>query len=244
MPFARATLKLLLAVWALLLVAALGGCGGNGEDPDAKPVAPTLVITSEVAGLAAGPFTLVFSFSAAVSDFATNRILIGGGYLDGAALVRASDTVYTLQVTPTPGKVGLTEVTVPAGAFKDSSGKTASTRAYNLSQPYDTVLVANEPVLTITDNASSGVAAGAITFALSFSLDVGSSFSVDKLLVTGGTITSFVKGSATQYTVVVTPPAATNGTVVLLLPVGAVSAAGTGVVNSRETGVAVLYSTP
>lgn len=230
----------LLRNWlAVLMLALLTACGGDGRDT--APEAPTLVITSDAPGTATGPFTVHFTFSAAVSSFATNRILISGGFLNGASLTKISGTVYTLVVTPTPHLQGAAEITVQAGGFKDSSGVTASPRAYGFAQPCDTVVFSNEPLLTISHDATSGLATGAITFTLNFSVDVG--FSVGQLAVTGGTLTNFTKQTNTRYTVVVTPPAATNGLVLLQVQEGSFASAA-GVANTQDYTVGVLYATP
>jgi hypothetical protein len=233
----------LVRTWfAVLMLALLTACGGDGtDDDDTAPEAPTLAITSDAPGSATGPFTLRFTFSDAVSDFATNRILISGGYLNGAALTRISDTVYTLIVTPTPNLQGAAEITVQAGGFKDASGATASPRAYGFSQAYDTVVLSTEPLLSITHDATGGEATGAITFTLSFNVDV--DFSVAQLGVTGGTITSFTKQTGSRYAVVVTPPALTTGLVMLQVQ-PAVFASAAGVFNTQHYAVAVFYTTP
>ena len=72
-----------LAGASLLLLA---GCGGGNTEKDEPAVAPTLTISSDTPGDATGPFTVRFTFSAAVSDFATNRILITNGALGGNAV--------------------------------------------------------------------------------------------------------------------------------------------------------------
>jgi large repetitive protein len=243
MPLAVPAWNRAWAWFTILMLSLLAACGDGGEDDTAAPapVAPTLEIGSDVPGTATGPVTLSFEFSAAVSGFAANRILISGGFLNGAGLTQLSDTRYSLVVTPTPGKVGVIEVTVPAGAFKDSTGVAASTRAYGFSQGYDTVVVSNEPLLSISNDASSGLASGPITFTLNFSVEV--PFSLAQVLVSGGTVTSFTQESGTRYALVVTPPAATTGLVLLQVPEGAFSSTA-GVPSQQAYAVAVLYATP
>ena len=238
----RSQLRSCFAVLMLGLLALLAACGGNGKDvSNSTPEAPALVITSDAPNAAAGPFTLRFTFSAAVSSFAANRILISGAFLNGAGLSRISDTVYTLVVTPTPNRQGAAEITVQAGGFKDASGATASPRAYGFSQAYDTVALSNEPLLTISHDATGGLATGAITFTLSFSVDV--DFSVGQLGVTGGTLTSFTKQTGSRYTAVVTPPAVTTGLVLLQVQAGSFASAA-GVSSTQDHAVAVFYRTP
>jgi hypothetical protein len=78
------------------------------------------------------------------------------------------------------------------------------------------------PTATVTSAASTtaGAPAGTKTFTFVFSESVGSSFSVEDLVVTDGTPSNFTKVSATNYTVDVTPTGAATPTVTL--PVGKV----------------------
>jgi hypothetical protein len=242
MLFATHPWSLLRSGFAMLMLALLTACGGDGtDDSDSTPEAPSLVITTDAPATATGPFTVNFTFSAAVSSFATNRILISGGFLNGASLTKISDTVYTLVVTPTPDLQGAVEITVQAGGFKDASGVTASPRAYGFAQPCDTVVLSTEPLLTISHDATGGLATAAITFTFNFSADV--DFSVGQLAVTGGTLTSFTKQTNTRYTVVVTPPAATTGLVLVQVQAGAFAST-TGVASTQEYAVGVFYATP
>lgn len=246
MSFAAHPWSLLRSGFAVLMLALmsalLAACGGDGtDDSDSTAEVPTLVITTDAPGTATGPFTVRFTFSDAVSAFATNRILISGGFLDGASLSQISDTVYTLVVTPTPNAQGATEINVPAGGFKNPSGATASARAYGHSQPFDTVVLSTEPLLTISHDATGGLATGTITFTLSFSTDV--DFGVGQLAVTGGTLASFTKQTSSRYAAVVTPPAATTGLVLLQVQEGAFASAA-GVANTQAYAVGVFYATP
>jgi hypothetical protein len=75
------------------------------------------------------------------------------------------------------------------------------------------------PTLNIT--SASGGAGGAVTFTFTFSEDVGSSFTADKVSVTNGTKGAFTKLSAVQYTLVVTPAANAAGTMGVSIAAGA-----------------------
>jgi len=68
------------------------------------------------------------------------------------------------------------------------------------------------PTVAITDNVT-GTASGAVTFTFTFSEDVGTSFTAEDVTVAGGTVGAFAKVSATAYTLVVTPPASTAGSI-------------------------------
>ncbi len=76
--------------------------------------------------------------------------------------------------------------------------------------PPDTVA----PTVAITSNVSAGTTAtGGVTFTFTFSESVGSSFTVDDVVVTGGTKGTFTMASGTLATLVVTPAAGTTGTI-------------------------------
>ena len=68
------------------------------------------------------------------------------------------------------------------------------------------------PTVEITSD-TTGTAEGPVTFTFTFSEDVGTSFGADDILVTGGTAGTLERVSATQYTLVVTPPDAAAGTI-------------------------------
>jgi len=67
------------------------------------------------------------------------------------------------------------------------------------------------PTMNIASGVATGAAAGAVTFTFTLSEDVGTSFTADDVAVTNGTKGAFTKVSATQYTLVVTPPANATG---------------------------------
>lgn len=229
-----------LAGASLLLLA---GCGGGNTEKDGPAVAPTLQISSDVPGDATGPFTVRFTFGAAVANFATSRILITNGFLNGATVTKLSDTVYTLVVTPTSNRQDLLTVLVQAGAFQDATGTTSSAVAYSFGQRIDTVVASNEPLLTITHNVTDLFAAGPVSFDFSFNLDVGVSFTADDILLSVGTLTSFIRASGTRCTAVVTLPAGTTGVLLLEVKAGAfVSAAG--VASQQDYSAGLLFKTP
>ena len=230
-----------LAGAALLLLA---GCGGGNTEKDEDAVAPSLTITSDTPGDATGPFTVRFTFTAAVSNFATNRILITNGFLNGATVTKLSDTVYTLVVTPTSNKQDLLTLQVLAGAFQDASGEASSPVAYSFSQRIDTVVASNEPLLTISHSAASAVqATGPVTFTFDFSLDVGTSFTADDIVLSVGTVTSFTRASGTRCTAVVTLPAGTNGLLRLDVLAGAFTSTAS-VASQQDYSTGVLFAIP
>ena len=68
------------------------------------------------------------------------------------------------------------------------------------------------PTVAITDNVSDATATGPVTFTFTFSESVGTSFTADDVVVTGGTKGTFTTVSTTQATLVVTPTANNAGT--------------------------------
>ena len=77
----------------------------------------------------------------------------------------------------------------------------------DMNPPADTT----PPTVTITDS-SPDVADGDVTFTFTFSEDVGTSFTIDDVAVTGGTAGAFASASGTVSTLIVMPPAASTGT--------------------------------
>ncbi len=225
------------------VLALLVGCGGGNTEKDDDPVVPTLQISSDVPGAATGTFTVRFTFSAAVSNFAVNRILITNGFLGSAALVKLSDTVYTLAVTPTANRQDILTVQVLAGAFKDSTGQVSSTVAYTFGQRIDTVVVNNEPTLTITHNVTGDQATAPVTFTFTFSTDVGTTFSADDIVLSAGTVTAFNRVSGLVCTAVVTLPAGTHGVLLLEVNAGAFVSTG-GVASQQDYSAGVFFAIP
>ncbi|MFG6447371.1 Ig-like domain-containing protein [Roseateles sp. BYS180W] len=77
------------------------------------------------------------------------------------------------------------------------------------------------PALNIFSDLSGAKATGPVTFTFVFTEDVGASFTSSDITVTGGTPGTLTKVSAQQYTLVVTPPVGSSGT--LEVTVGAAS---------------------
>lgn len=68
------------------------------------------------------------------------------------------------------------------------------------------------PAVVITSSVGAGsTATGDVTFTFAFSEDVGTSFTAEDIVVSGGTAGAFTRVSGTQATLVVTPSAATAG---------------------------------
>jgi hypothetical protein len=112
---------------------------------------------------------------------------------------------------------------------------------YSFAQAYNTVLPDTEPRVEIK-SALSGDATGPVTLNIAFNLDVGDSFALADLKVTGATASALTKVSGTAYTVLLTPPTGTGLAIVELLQ-GSVTAVSSGVVNGRSWAFGFWYRT-
>jgi len=226
-----------------LAVGVLPGCGGGNTEKVVDPVAPTLTITSDTPGAATGAYTVRFTFSAAVSNFLTNRILIRNGSVGSATLTKLSDTVYTLLVTPTLNFKGVGEVQVLASAFQDASGSVSNTTVYSFGQEIDTVVVGNEPTLVISHNVNAAVATSAVNFTFTFSTDIGETFTESDIQITAGTLGSFSRVSGAVCTAVVTLPAGSSGLLIVRVDVATFQSAAGGS-NQQDYAKAVFFAIP
>ncbi len=104
--------------------------------------------------------------------------------------------------------------------------------------PPDTV----PPTLAVTDDVSAASASGPVTFAFTFSEDVGTSFTAEDITVTGGTAGTLTKVNATNYTLVVTPAANSAGTIVVTVAAAKYSDAANNA-NTAATTAEQAYST-
>jgi len=223
-----------LGIGAMALLSACGGgSGGSGADAP-LPELPTLTITSDAGEVASEPFKLRFTFSAPV-------VFSGGAF---AFCVRTNNTdyckvqtqtptaveglanTYTIDVAPYAQREGLAPIRVPAGAFKDATGRVTNPIAYEFPQFINTI----GPRGTFTPNSAGGLIFGPATITLAFDAILDTALTQDKLLVSDGTISAFQKTSAAGvndvYQFVFTPPTGIGGSVTIILPAGSVSAGG------------------
>ncbi|MGY0195955.1 Ig-like domain-containing protein [Leptothrix sp. BB-4] len=77
------------------------------------------------------------------------------------------------------------------------------------------------PGLSITDSVADANATGDVTFAFTFSEDIGSTFTASDVSVSGGTKGTFTLVSPTRATLVVSPTASTTGTITVTVAAGA-----------------------
>ena len=71
------------------------------------------------------------------------------------------------------------------------------------------------PTITIASSSAGATATGAVTFTFTFSENVGTSFTADDVVVTGGAKGAFTTPNGTSATLVVTPNASSTGTLEL-----------------------------
>ena len=101
-------------------------------------------------------------------------------------------------------------------------------------QPGGSTVTGAAPVVTMTNNITAETATGPMTVTFSFNRDVGTSFTVDDVTVTGGTKGAFTRVSGTSATLVITPTPNASGTMQVTVPAGAVSDA-VGTANAVAT---------
>ena len=102
---------------------------------------------------------------------------------------------------------------------------------------------ATAPTVAITGTTGSAVTAP-VTLTFTFSTDVGTSFTASDVLVTNGTAAATVtKVDATHYTLVVTPPANSTGTMLINVPAGAFNDVATSQANTVAANASQAYNT-
>ena len=102
--------------------------------PDTEPSAE---LSADVSGLAAGPFTVTFTFNLDVGDsFVASDVVVTNA--TPGAFTKVSAKVYTLRVTPPAGTTGLSIIEVPAGAVTAVASGVSNARAMSLAVFYKT----------------------------------------------------------------------------------------------------------
>ncbi|MFN7739121.1 MAG: beta strand repeat-containing protein, partial [Cyanobacteriota bacterium] len=161
---------------------------------------PTLAITDNMAGVANGVLTFIFTFSHWVTGFDASKVTVVNGT---KGTFSGSGSVYTLLVTPDADEEGNLTVDVNTTGVIDAAGNQATAPA-QVVQPFDTII----PTLAITDNTAA-VATAAVTFTFTFSESV-TGFDASKVMVANGSKGTF-SGSGSVYTLVVIPAAGAQG---------------------------------
>jgi hypothetical protein len=207
---------------ALAGAIALSACGGGSDGPPPPAVAPTLQIVIAGEGTIGGDTPVSFKFSAPVTGFEANRVLIQGGTFKPGSFTRITDAEYSATLMPRDNDSGTLTVAVPPNGFYDATFTAGNPVNYVASRPFDTVRPPTEPFVSFEDQAPGGVVAGPLKLTIRFSLDVGDSFSVGRVLLTNATVSEFTRVSGTEYTLIVSPM--TRGVMVVDIPAGTVVA--------------------
>ncbi|NDB19081.1 MAG: cadherin repeat domain-containing protein, partial [Actinobacteria bacterium] len=169
--------------------------GFNGVNPAGvvavDTLAPTVTITDSdpnTVNIADGTVTFTFTFSEAVTGFATGNVAIGNG--TKGTFTAVSSTVYTLVVTPTAGSSGDITVGVSTTGVIDAAGNQATAPA-QYTQAFDTLA----PVFTSGSSASvlENVASGTVVYTAS----VGEAGIAYSLKAGVGDVSSFAINSST-----------------------------------------------
>ena len=118
--------------------------------PTLSLLTPTLSISDDTPGSAAGPVIFTFQFSEGVTGFTTDDITVGNGSKGSFTAIDA-DT-YTLAVTPTANSSG--EITVQVGSNVATGTSTGRGNGdANATQAFNTTVAAAAPNLTINADA-------------------------------------------------------------------------------------------
>lgn len=207
---------------ALAGAIALSACGGGSSGPPPPAVAPTLQIVMAGEGTIGGDTPVSFKFSAPVNGFEAKGVLVQGGTFKPGSFTRITDAEYSATVTPRDNDRGTLSVTVPPNAFFDATYTAGNPVNYVISRPFDTVRPPTEPFISFEDNAPSGIVSGPLKLTIRFSLGIGDSFGLNRMLVTNATLSEFTRVSETEYTMIVSP--VTRGVMIIDIPAGSVTA--------------------
>jgi hypothetical protein len=173
-------------------------------------VSPTVAIVSSKAALkAAESTTLTFTLSEPSTDFSAADVLVTGGTLSAFS---GSGTSYSAVFTPTTNSTADGTVTIPAGAFTDAAGN--GSLAAELASPIAINTVRPTVAIASSQAALRAGQTATITFTLS---EPSTTFGVNDVTVSGGTLSAF-SGSGATYTVVFTPAVASTapGTIAVI----------------------------
>jgi hypothetical protein len=126
----------------LAVVGAAAGGGGGSSDPvvlaAVTRTTPTVAISDDKPGVAAGNILYTFTFSEAVTGFTIDDVTVANG-TKGAFAADPAGKIYTLVVTPTASFEGNVTVDVGASAAVSAANGGASAAATQSTQVADTL---------------------------------------------------------------------------------------------------------
>ncbi|WP_339697380.1 Ig-like domain-containing protein [uncultured Roseivirga sp.] len=153
---------------------------------------PSVTITSTSTSPTSGAFNVTITFSESVTGFVNGDLTVDNGI---ASNFTGSGTTYTATITPSAD--GAVTLNVAAGVAQDAASNT-NTAATQFSIINDQT----KPSVSLTAGSSNPVA-GLYSITAQFSEGV-IGFSLDDIIVVGGTASSFVVVDADTYTFSVT----------------------------------------
>lgn len=127
--------------------------------------------------------------------------------------------LLTIFLDPKAGKGGITHVVNGVGGSSTIANPSVPVTVVDYPAVPDTT----PPTVAITDNVPGTTATGEVTFTFTFSEGVGTSFTGDDIVVTGGTKGAFAVTDARHATLMVAPPADSTGTIDVSVAAGTFS---------------------
>ena len=178
-------------------------------------VAPAVTVSDDVPGTASGSVTFTFSWSEPPLGFGPDAVTVGNGMKGN--FVQQSAATFTLQVIPPADSIGEITVALAAGAASDAAGN-PSLDPGTARQAFRTDVT--PPTLSLSES-SFGQALGPVTLTLQWSEPV-VGFTADKVLVTDAQKGPLVALDSLTYTMLLTPPVSSRGTISVSVAAGAV----------------------
>ena len=149
------------------------------------------------------PLMLTFTSSEATSNFVAGDVTVTGGTLTN--FNASSDTVYTATIAPSGD--GLRTINVKANTFTDAAGNdnTASAEfrwSFDGTDPGLAITAVNKNNIAVLDSSLTNDKNLFLTFTITEDV---TTFGLEDISVTGGTISDFTASSAKIYTATFTP---------------------------------------
>jgi large repetitive protein len=203
--------------------------GGDTDNGWILPVEvpPTAILSMADAAIAAGETaTINILLSKAVgatnplqlSDFAVNGV-VGAATSGAGYALNGSGTNWVLTYTPPGGTTGNLVISLPSGAFSDTSAHDNEDGAEsNNSVSFQVDSVVPSATITVTDNTLGAGTGTQVQITLS---EACPTFSLGNMTAVGGELSGLVKVSDTYYTATFTPTSGYTGSGSILIPVNA-----------------------
>ncbi len=168
-----------------------------------------------------------------LSDFAVNGV-VGAATSGAGYALNGSGTNWVLTYTPPGGTTGNVVISLPSGAFSDTSAHDNEDGAEaNNSVSFQVDSVVPSATITVTDNTLGAGAGTQVQITLS---EACPTFSLGNMTAVGGALSGLVKVSDTYYTATFTPTPGYTGSGSVLIPVNAlVDSAGNKNTSSAST---------